>query len=62
MVPPTVPQRRVAPVRQDTPSASDGRGLARGLVYTREGTLVASVMQEGVIRKLRTKADSEEDR
>ncbi|MFV0316274.1 MAG: acyl-CoA thioesterase [Microthrixaceae bacterium] len=38
---------------QDTPSASYGRGLARGLVYTRDGALVASVMQEGVIRKRR---------
>ncbi|MCB0951754.1 MAG: acyl-CoA thioesterase II [Microthrixaceae bacterium] len=38
---------------QDTPSASHGRGLGRGLVYGRDGTLVASVMQEGVIRKMR---------
>ena len=43
---------------QDTPSASDGRGLGRGLVYTAEGTLVASVMQEGVIRPLRPGAGS----
>lgn len=47
---------------QDTPSASDGRGLARGLVYTREGDLVASVMQEGVIRKLREANEGEGDR
>jgi acyl-CoA thioesterase-2 len=38
---------------QDTPSATDGRGLGRGLVYDRGGRLVASVMQEGVIRPLR---------
>ena len=38
---------------QDTPSASSCRGLGRGLVYTEGGTLVASVMQEGVIRPLR---------
>lgn len=38
---------------QDTPSASNGRGLARGLVFTRSGDLVASVVQEGVIRKMR---------
>ncbi len=42
---------------QDTPSASHGRGLGRGLVFTQEGELVASVMQEGVIRRMREKAD-----
>jgi acyl-CoA thioesterase-2 len=35
---------------QDTPSASGGRGLARGLVFRDDGALVATVMQEGVIR------------
>ena len=35
---------------QDSPSASGRRGLARGLVFTRDGDLVASVMQEGLIR------------
>jgi acyl-CoA thioesterase-2 len=35
---------------QDTPSASGGRGLARGLVFTEAGELVASVVQEGLIR------------
>jgi acyl-CoA thioesterase-2 len=35
---------------QDSPSASDARGFNRGLVYTREGTLVASVAQEGLVR------------
>jgi acyl-CoA thioesterase II len=39
---------------QDTPAASHGRGLARGLVFTEEGRLVASVMQEGVIRVARS--------
>lgn len=38
---------------QDTPSATNGRGLGRGLVFTEDGDLVASVMQEGVIRRLR---------
>jgi acyl-CoA thioesterase-2 len=38
---------------QDSPSASGGRGLSRGLVFTREGTLVATVMQEGLIRMAR---------
>ncbi|KAB2343420.1 acyl-CoA thioesterase II [Actinomadura rudentiformis] len=35
---------------QDTPFAGGARGLARGQVYTREGDLVVSVMQEGLIR------------
>jgi acyl-CoA thioesterase-2 len=38
---------------QDTASASGARGLASGSVYTRAGTLVASVMQEGLIRRHR---------
>jgi acyl-CoA thioesterase-2 len=35
---------------QDGPSASGGRGFNRGLVYTRDGRLVASMVQEGLIR------------
>ncbi len=35
----------------DSPAAHGGRGLARGRVFTQEGKLVASVMQEGLIRK-----------
>jgi acyl-CoA thioesterase-2 len=35
---------------QDTPSTSDARGLARGLIYTEHGDLVVSVTQEGLIR------------
>jgi acyl-CoA thioesterase II len=35
---------------QDTPAATSARGLARGLVFTQEGALVASVVQEGLIR------------
>ena len=42
---------------QDTPSASGGRGFSRGSIFTRDGTLVASVAQEGVIRR-RDRADS----
>ncbi|MBA2283111.1 MAG: acyl-CoA thioesterase II [Actinomycetota bacterium] len=38
---------------QDSPSASEARGLARGLVYTQDGALVASVVQEGLIRQVR---------
>jgi acyl-CoA thioesterase-2 len=35
---------------QDAPSAAGARGFNRGLLYTREGALVASVAQEGLIR------------
>ncbi|HEX3429885.1 MAG TPA: acyl-CoA thioesterase II [Rhizomicrobium sp.] len=35
---------------QDSPSASGARGFNRGQVYTRAGTLVASVAQEGLVR------------
>ena len=35
---------------QETPNASGARGLARGEVFTREGELVVSVVQEGLIR------------
>jgi acyl-CoA thioesterase-2 len=35
----------------DSPSASRGRGFNRGNIFTREGVLVASVVQEGLIRR-----------
>src|ERR1700743_2835689 len=35
---------------QDSPSASGARGFNRGAIYTRQGVLVASVTQEGLIR------------
>jgi acyl-CoA thioesterase II len=35
---------------QDTPAAAGGRGLARGEVFTQDGDLVVSVVQEGLIR------------
>lgn len=35
---------------QDSPSASGARGFSRGLIFDREGHLVASVAQEGLIR------------
>lgn len=35
---------------QDSPSAAAGRGFNRGVVYTEDGRLVASVAQEGLIR------------
>jgi acyl-CoA thioesterase II len=36
---------------QDSPSATGGRGLARGEVYTADGQLVVSVVQEGLLRR-----------
>jgi acyl-CoA thioesterase-2 len=35
---------------QDSPSASGARGFARGAIFTRDGSLAASVAQEGLIR------------
>jgi acyl-CoA thioesterase-2 len=39
---------------QDSPSAQDGRGLTRGLIFKPDGTLVASVAQEGSVRQRRS--------
>lgn len=36
---------------QDSPNAHGARGFCRGSVYTREGRLIASVAQEGLIRR-----------
>jgi acyl-CoA thioesterase II len=36
---------------QDSPSASGARGFNRGAIYRKDGTLVASASQEGLIRK-----------
>ncbi|MEP7030140.1 MAG: acyl-CoA thioesterase II [Pseudolabrys sp.] len=41
---------------QDSPSLQGSRGFARGLIFKRDGTLVASVAQEGLVR-LRRKAE-----
>jgi len=35
---------------QDSPSAGGGRGFNRGSLFTRDGKLIASVAQEGLIR------------
>ncbi len=35
----------------ESPSASGARGFSRGLIYARDGRLVASVAQEGLIRE-----------
>ena len=34
----------------DSPSAQGARGMTRGLIYSRDGALVASVAQEGLMR------------
>jgi len=38
---------------QETPSTSHSRGLARGSIFTRDGRMVVSVVQEGLIRVVR---------
>ena len=37
---------------QESPAAAGARGFARGTVYTRDGRLVASVAQEGLMRRI----------
>jgi acyl-CoA thioesterase-2 len=38
---------------QDSPNSHGSRGFGRGLIYAADGTLVASVAQEGLMRKRR---------
>jgi acyl-CoA thioesterase-2 len=38
---------------QDSPSLADSRGFSRGLIFAGDGTLVASVAQEGLLRQRR---------
>jgi len=45
---------------QDSPSLSGSCGFARGLIFARDGTLVASVAQEGLVRLRRAPAGSKE--
>jgi acyl-CoA thioesterase-2 len=40
----------------DSPSTQGARGLSRGSIFRRDGTLVASVAQEGLIRERRPKS------
>jgi acyl-CoA thioesterase-2 len=35
---------------QESPSAQNGRGLSLGKIFDRDGHLVASVAQEGMVR------------
>ena len=37
---------------QDSPAAFGARGFARGAMYTRSGTLICSVAQEGLMRRI----------
>jgi acyl-CoA thioesterase-2 len=39
---------------QDSPSASGARGFCRGTIYARNGSLIASVAQEGLMRLRRS--------
>ncbi|MBN8920556.1 MAG: acyl-CoA thioesterase II [Rhizobiales bacterium] len=41
---------------QDTPNLAGSRGFSRGLIFTRDGTLVASVAQEGMVRLRRPRS------
>jgi acyl-CoA thioesterase-2 len=38
---------------QDSPNLYNSRGFSRGLIFTRDGVLVASVAQEGLVRQRR---------
>jgi acyl-CoA thioesterase II len=38
---------------QDSPNLANSRGFARGLIFASDGTLVASVAQEGLLRERR---------
>ena len=37
---------------QESPTATGARGFARGTIFARDGRMVASVAQEGLIRKV----------
>src|SRR6185295_12848347 len=39
---------------QDSPNLQGARGFSRGLIFARDGTLVASVAQEGLLRERRS--------
>jgi acyl-CoA thioesterase-2 len=45
---------------QDSPAAAGARGFARGTIYARDGTLLASVAQEGLLRPVRNAEDRSE--
>jgi acyl-CoA thioesterase II len=43
----------------DSPSAQGARGLARGQMFARDGRLVASTTQEGLVRVISTTRESD---
>lgn len=43
----------------ESPSAAAGRGFNRGQIFTQDGVLVASVAQEGLIRKTQARSDKD---
>jgi acyl-CoA thioesterase-2 len=45
---------------QDSPAAAGARGFARGTIFARDGTLVASVAQEGLVRPVHRAEDRSE--
>lgn len=45
---------------QDSPAAAGARGFARGTLFARDGTLVASVAQEGLLRPVHQPEDRSE--
>jgi len=42
---------------QDSPNMIGARGLSRGLIFASDGTLVASVVQEGLVRERRSASE-----
>jgi acyl-CoA thioesterase-2 len=46
----------------ESPSASGARGFVQGKIFTRDGLLVASVTQEGLIRRRTTEKPSTPER
>ena len=44
----------------DSPNAGGGRGLCRGQIFNQDGELVASVAQEGLIRRIERRADGDQ--
>jgi acyl-CoA thioesterase-2 len=45
---------------QDSPAAAGARGFARGTLFARDGALVASVAQEGLLRPVHQPEDRSE--
>ncbi len=44
---------------QDSPNMGSARGFSRGLIFARDGTLVASVAQEGLVRERRPTGEAQ---